>query len=121
MKMLRSAQSPMRPGQTIRNRNRCVLGALAVMGILASGPVRAEDPGFPAPQGDSGILPAGARLDRVFDGGCMLTEGVAAGPDGMVYFSDITFTRFCKDPSGKFVQAGDILENYPKNQKGANF
>jgi gluconolactonase len=121
MKMPRSAQSPMRPGQTIRNRNRCVLGALAVMGILAAGPVRAEDPGFPAPQGDSGILSSGARLDRVFDGGCMLTEGVAAGPDGMVYFSDITFTRFCKDPSGKFAQAGNIWKYDPKTKQATIF
>ena len=56
----------------------------------------------------------GARLDRIFDGGCILTEGVAAGHDGMVYFSDITFTAFCKDPSGKFRQAGNIWKHNPK-------
>ena len=58
----------------------------------------ADDPGFPAPVGDPAFVPAGAKLERIFDGGCMLTEGVAAGHDGMIYFSDITFTKFCKDP-----------------------
>ena len=43
---------------------------------LASGAALAVDPGFPAPTGDPSIVPAGAKLDRVFDGGCMLTEGV---------------------------------------------
>ena len=33
----------------------------------------------------------------------------------MVYFSDITFTKFCKDPSGKFPQAGHIWKHNPKN------
>ena len=70
----------------------------------------ADDPGFPAPTGDPACVPAGAKLERLFDGGCMLTEGVAAGHDGMIYFSDITFTKFCKDPSGKYLQAGNIWQ-----------
>jgi len=121
MKMLRSATVPMQPAQTIKNRNWCALYALVVVGALASGPVRAEDPGFPAAKGDSNVLPAGAKLDRVFDGGCMLTEGVAASPDGMVYFSDITFTKFCKDPSGKFAQAGNIWKYDPKTKQATVF
>ena len=63
----------------------------------------ADDPGFPAPTGDPALVPPGAKLERLFDGGCMLTEGVAAGHNGMIYFSDITFTKFCKDPSGKYL------------------
>ena len=43
----------------------------------------ADDPGFPAPTGDPAFVPAGAKLERLFDGGCMLTEGVAAGHDGI--------------------------------------
>ena len=43
-----------------------------------------------------------------------MTEGVAAGHDGMIYFSDITFTKFCKDPSGKYLQAGNIWKYNPK-------
>jgi gluconolactonase len=75
----------------------------------------ADDPGFPAPVGDAAYVPSGAKLERIFDGGCMLTEGVAAGHDGMIYFSDITFTKFCKDPSGKYLQAGNIWKYNPQN------
>ena len=73
----------------------------------------ADDPGFPAPVGDPAFVPAGAKLERIFDGGCMLTEGVAAGHDGMIYFSDITFTKFCKDPSGKYLAGRQHLEVRP--------
>src|SRR5215813_11470293 len=74
----------------------------------------ADDPGFPAPVGDSAYVPAGSKLERIFDGGCILTEGVAAGHDGMIYFSDITFTKFCKDPSGTYLQAGNIWQYNPQ-------
>ncbi|HWP49732.1 MAG TPA: hypothetical protein VNM22_21430, partial [Candidatus Limnocylindrales bacterium] len=47
------------------------------------------------PTGDPSIIPPGAKLEKLFEGGCVLTEGVAAGPDGMIYFSDITFTFRC--------------------------
>lgn len=72
-----------------------------------------EDSGFPAPEGDSSVLPEGSKLMRVFDEGCVLTEGVAAGHDGMMYFSDITFTSLCKDPSGQYLQAGNIWKYDP--------
>ena len=56
---------------------------IAVAGALLLGasliPVYAVDSGFPAPSGDASFVPAGAKLDRVFDGGCILSEGVAAG------------------------------------------
>ena len=76
----------------------------------------ADDPGFPAPVGDPAFVPAGAKLERIFDGGCMLTEGVAAGHDGMIYFSDITFTKFCKDPSGKYRAGWQYLEVQPADR-----
>ena len=98
-------------------RSALVVGAA----LTVSASVYAEDPGFPAPVGDKNLVPAGARLDRIFDGGCMLTEGVAAGHDGMIYFSDITFTKFCKDPSGKFLQAGNIWKLNPKTGEVAIF
>jgi gluconolactonase len=96
-------------GLQFAKRSAVMLGAV----LAVSATVYADDPGFPAPIGDNSLVPAGARLDRVFDGGCMLTEGVAAGHDGMMYFSDITFTKFCKDPSGKFLQAGNIWKFNP--------
>jgi len=89
--------------------------AVAVGLTLCGAAAQAADPGFPPPSGDTAFVPAGARLDRVFDGGCMLTEGVAAGHDGLIYFSDITFTAFCKDASGKFSQAGNIFRFDPKS------
>jgi len=87
----------------------------------ATGAARAEDSGFPAPTGEASILASGAKLDRIFDGGCMLTEGVATSPDGMVYFSDITFTKFCKDASGKYLQAGNIWKWDPKARQATIF
>jgi len=73
-----------------------------------------EDAGFAAPEGDASVLPADSKLMRLFEGGCVLTEGVAAGHDGMMYFSDITFTSLCKDESGKYPQAGNIWEYDPQ-------
>jgi hypothetical protein len=40
------------------------------------------------------ILIPDAKLEVLFDGG-FFTEGPAVGPDGFVYFSDITFTENC--------------------------
>ena len=63
-----------------------------------------SDLAFPLPTGDPSVLPAGAKLDRVFDGGCRIIEGPAVSPDdGAVYFSDITFTALCTDPSGNWT------------------
>src|SRR5262245_7170795 len=95
---------------------RCsaVFALLLVAGLAFAPRAIAVDPGFPAPTGDPSVVPAGAKLDRIFDGGCILTEGVASAPDGTMYFSDITFTKFCKDASGKFMQAGNIWKLNPK-------
>lgn len=101
----------------LAKRGAAVLGTLLAMSTAAY----ADDPGFPAPIGDRSIVPASARLDRIFDGGCMLTEGVSAGHDGMMYFSDITFTKFCRDPSGKYAQAGNIWKYNPKTGEATIF
>src|SRR5882672_8088300 len=100
--------------ETLRlfKRSAAVLGTL----LALSAAVHAADPAtFPAPTGDAAFVPGGAKLELIFDGGCALTEDVAAGHDGMIYFSDITFTKFCKDPSGKYLQAGNIWKYNPKN------
>src|SRR5258707_15458451 len=78
--------------------------------------------GFPLPTGDPSVLPAGAKLERVFDGACFLTEGISVRPDdGMVYFCDITFTPLCKDPSGKYPGAGNIWKLDPKTRQATIF
>lgn len=41
-----------------------------------------------APTGDPAVLPAGAKLERLWNEG-EFTEGVAVSKDGLVYFSDI--------------------------------
>lgn len=66
------------------------------------------------------IVPPDAKLEKVFDGGLVLTEGVAVAPDGMVYFSDITFThvsRQMKQP----IEAGHIWKFDPKTGKATIF
>jgi gluconolactonase len=101
---------------------RRICAVIVAIGFLAAaGGAWAEDPGFPAPTGDTNVLPAGVKLDRLFDGACRLTEGVATGPDGMVYFSDITFSALCKDPSGKYPQAGNIWKYDPKTKQATIF
>lgn len=79
------------------------------------------DSGFPAPEGDASVLPADSKLMRLWDGGCVLTEGVAAGHDGFMYFSDITFTSLCKDPAGLYPQAGNIWKYDPATGEATIF
>ena len=69
---------------------------------------------------DKDIVPKGAKLERVFDGGLVLTEGVAVAPDGMVYFSDITFSHVGKDKRG-FLEAGHMWKFDPKTMKTTIF
>ena len=66
------------------------------------------------------ILPPDARPEKVFDGGHVLTEGVAVAPNGMVYFSDITFTHTFKDTPGP-PEAGHIWKFDPTTGKASIF
>lgn len=61
------------------------------------------------------IVPAGATPEKVFEG-VMLTEGVAAAPDGLIYFSDITFSDKTKLEDGSF-HAGHIWVFDPMTDK----
>src|SRR5262245_61571873 len=81
-----------------------------VIVLLFANPATAADP----------IVPPGAKLETVFDGGFVLTEGVAVAPDGMVYFSDITFTHVSRDQK-KPVEAGHIWKYDPSTGKTAIF
>ena len=66
------------------------------------------------------IVPAGAKLEKIWDAGVVLTEGVAVAPDGMVYFSDITFSHVSKDKKG-VIEAGHIWKLDPKTLKATIF
>ena len=56
---------------------------------------------------------------KLFDG-IVLTEGVAVAPDGMVYFSDITFSSKSQEPDGSF-HAGHIWKYNPTTGKTSIF
>lgn len=61
------------------------------------------------------IVPEGAKPEKLFDG-VVLTEGVAVAPDGMVYFSDITFSHQTRQDDGS-IHAGHIWMFNPKTKK----
>jgi gluconolactonase len=67
----------------------------------------------PVLRGDGGIVPADAKLEKVFGDGGVLTEGCAAAPDGSIYFSDITFSFRSTDDRGA-IEAGHIWRYDPK-------
>ncbi len=94
----------------------------ALSAVLLSSPCAfgQTDAGFPAPTGDPSIVPAGAKVERLFDSDCF-AEGPSVGPDNMVYFSDITFTKFCKDPGGKNPMGGHIWRYDPTSGKASIF
>ena len=68
----------------------------------------------------SDIVPVGAKLEKLFEGGCELSEGAASAPDGSIYFSDITFTYKCQDENG-VKEAGHIWRYDPKTGKTSIF
>jgi gluconolactonase len=97
-------------------------GAVTAAGIgillLAAGNFAnaSEEGGKPA----APIVPPDAKLEKLFDGGLVLTEGVAVAPDGMVYFSDITFSHISKEKNG-VLEAGHIWKFNPKTGKTTIF
>jgi gluconolactonase len=66
------------------------------------------------------VVPPDAKLEKLFDGGLVLTEGVAIAPDGMVYFSDITFTHVARERNIP-IEAGHIWKYDPKTGKATIF
>jgi gluconolactonase len=78
--------------------------------LLLASPASAADP----------IVPPDAKLEMLFDGGLVLTEGVAVAPDGMVYFSDITFTHVARERKIP-VEAGHIWKFDPSTKKTTIF
>lgn len=65
------------------------------------------------------IVPAGAKLEKLFEG-ITLTEGVSVAPDGMVYFSDITFSHLSATETGA-IHAGHIWKFNPHTGRTSIF
>ncbi len=65
------------------------------------------------------IVPADAKLEKLFEGH-VLTEGVSVAPDGMVYFSEITFSHVARDEQGA-IEAGHIWRFDPSTGKTSIF
>lgn len=71
-----------------------------------------------APTGDPAFLPAGAKLDKLVDGNAndlVFAEGPVVTCDGMVLWSDITFTS-AKPGFGGGLRAGHIMQYNPKTK-----
>ncbi len=92
-------------------RWRDLLNHLALIMLLAcaAGPGEADEP----------IVPANAKIEELFLTN-FLTEGVAVAPDGMVYFSEITFSHVSRDAAGA-IQAGNIWRYDPTTGKTVIF
>jgi len=92
-------------------RIRVCIGSLMVAAALAlAGHALADDT----------IVPPDAKLEKLWDGGMVLTEGVAVAPDGIVYFSDITFTHVAREKKIP-VEAGHIWKYDPATGKAVVF
>jgi gluconolactonase len=95
-------------GSTMKqNSLKTIFGVLST--AIATWPIIAAEP----------IVPAAAQLEKLFEG-VVLTEGVAVAPDGLVYFSDITFSHVARDERG-VTHAGHIWRFDPKSGKTAIF
>jgi gluconolactonase len=65
------------------------------------------------------IVPPSAVVEKLFESK-VLTEGVAVAPDGMVYFSEITFSHVARDDKGA-IEAGYIWKFDPSSKKTSIF
>jgi gluconolactonase len=72
-----------------------------------------------AARGQDSIFPQGAQLEPLFESH-VLTEGVAAAPDGQIYFSEITFSHKSRDKNG-VIEAGHIWHFDPATKKTTIF
>jgi gluconolactonase len=86
----------------------CSLATLVAV-FIAVGTTVAQDP----------IVPKDAKPEKIFEGQ-FLTEGVTAAPDGMIYFSEITFSHLSRDTSGA-IEAGYIWKYDPATGKTTIF
>jgi gluconolactonase len=90
-----------------------VLAGTVVAMALAASPAAAQEPtDFRPPSGSARILQPGERLERLWNDGCVLTEGPAAGPDGAIYFTDINDAKECSNPRARNFPRAGLLWRY---------
>lgn len=65
------------------------------------------------------IVPPDAKLEKLFESR-VLTEGVSVAMDGMVYFSEITFSHVARDEKGA-IEAGHIWKFDPATKQTTIF
>jgi len=70
-------------------------------------------------RGDEPIVPPDAQLEKLFESH-VLTEGVSVAPDGLVYFSEITFSHKSRDKTGA-IEAGHIWRFNPATRETTIF
>jgi gluconolactonase len=70
-------------------------------------------------QAEEPIVAPDAKVEKLFESN-VLTEGVAVAPDGMDYFSEITFSHIARDKTGA-IEAGHIWRYDPNTGKTAIF
>ena len=90
------------------NMRRCFVFAAALLVVCLTSAIIAQD-----------IVPAGAKVELLFESHG-LTEGCTVAPDGMVYFSEITFSHISKDDKGA-IEAGHIWKFDPNTSKTTIF
>ncbi|MEJ7590342.1 MAG: SMP-30/gluconolactonase/LRE family protein [Planctomycetaceae bacterium] len=89
--------------------SRCRV-SLVLLGLLCSGNTSpAQEP----------IVSPDAKLEKLFESK-VLTEGVSVAPDGMVYFSEITFSHVSRDENGA-IDAGFIWKFDPSTKATSIF
>ena len=90
-------------------RRTSLLPYFALIGSFCFSQANADDP----------IVPPNAKLEKLFESH-VLTEGVSVAPDGMVYFSEITFSNKSRDSKGA-IEAGHIWKFDPASSKTSIF
>ncbi|MFO1042912.1 MAG: SMP-30/gluconolactonase/LRE family protein [Planctomycetaceae bacterium] len=90
-------------------RRTSLLPYFALIGLFCFSQANADDP----------IVPPNAKLEKLFESH-VLTEGVSVAPDGMVYFSEITFSNKSRDSKGA-IEAGHIWKFDPASSKTSIF
>lgn len=89
---------------------RLLLSTLLLALVVAAPVAQAQQNApFARPNGSAAILDPAQRVERLFNGGCVLTEGPAVGPDGAVYFTDINDAKECANKRVRNFPAGGLL------------